>query len=153
MSFQLNRYQMENSVRRFAKTILVSDHETWAPEEIYQAYMDRYIIEDQFRNTKNPFHVAFMPQYHWTDSKIRIHAFVCIAALAYLTLMKQMLAKKGISISINKAMEEMRALRSAIYWLPEEKRPKRILEETTPVQRSIINAFGYQVKENWVLQQ
>ena len=152
MSFKLNRYQMENSLRRFAKTILITDHKTWAPEEIYQAYMDRYIVEDQFRNTKNPFHVAFMPQYHWTDSKIRIHAFVCIAALAYLTLMKQMLTKKGISISINNAMEEMRSLRSAVYWLPKEKRPKRILEETTPIQRAIINAFGYQIKGSWVLQ-
>ncbi|MFX0137483.1 MAG: IS1634 family transposase, partial [Candidatus Hodarchaeota archaeon] len=152
MSFHLNRYQMESSLRRFAKTILVTDHDNWPPQEIYQAYMDRYIVEDQFRKTKNPFHVAFMPQYHWTDSKIRIHAFVCIVTLAYLSLMKQMLAKKGIFISVYQAMEEMRSLRSSIYWMRKEKRPKRILEETTIMQKAILNAFGYQVKDGRVIQ-
>ena len=29
--------------------------------------------------------------YHWTDSKIRVHLFVCVAALAYLTLLCQRL--------------------------------------------------------------
>ncbi|MEJ5315345.1 MAG: IS1634 family transposase, partial [Anaerolinea sp.] len=69
MAFQLNRYQIQAHIRRLAKVILVTDHHSWTPTEIYEAYTDRHIIEDQFRTSKCPFHVAFMPQYHWTDSK------------------------------------------------------------------------------------
>ena len=66
--------------------------------------------------------------------------------------MKQILAKKDISISVYEAMEEMRSLRSAIFWMPKEKWPKRILEETTIMQGAIFNAFGYKVKDGRVLQ-
>jgi len=152
MAFQLNRYQVESQLRRFAKTILITDHRHWTPEEIYQAYMDRHIIEDQFRRSKNPFQVALMPQYHWTDSKIRIHVFVCIVALSYLTLLQQRLKKAAMSISIREAMEELRSLRTAIYWMPNERKPRRLLEEPNPTQLAILQALGFQVKDGRVLQ-
>lgn len=152
MAFQLNRYQVEAHIRRLAKVILVTDHRGWSPREIYEAYMDRHIIEGQFRTSKCPFHVAFMPQYHWTDSKVRIHAFVCMAALTYLTLLRNRLAVAGLTMSIREIIEQMRQLRTAIYWIPKERKPRRILEETSPAQLAILNALGFQIKDGRVLQ-
>ena len=152
MAFQLNRYQVESQLRRFAKTILITDHHHWAAQEIYQAYMDRHIMEDQFRRSKSPFQVALMPQYHWTDSKIRIHVFVCMVALSYLTLLQQRLKTAGMPISIREAMEELRSLRTAIYWMPNERKPRRLLEEPNSTQLAILQALGFQVKDGRVLQ-
>jgi len=152
MAFSLNRYQTESSIRRFAKNILVTDHLDWSPEEIFEAYMDRHLIEGQFRTTKSPFRVAFMPTYHWTDSKVRIHAFVCIAALVYLSLLKNRLSASGLSVSVAEAMDEMRALHSAIYWIARERKPRRILEEPTAEQLAILQALGFRVKDGRVLQ-
>jgi transposase len=152
MAFSLNRYQIEAHIRRLAKTILITDHHDWSPRQIYEAYMDRHIIEDQFRKTKCPFQVAFMPQYHWTDSKVRIHAFVCIAALSYLSLLRNRLAAAGLSLSVREIMEQMRSLRSAIYWIAKERKPRRILEEPNATQLAILQALGYQVKDGRVLQ-
>jgi transposase len=152
MAFTLNRYQTETHLRRLAKTILITDHLDWSAREIYEAYRDRHLIEDQFRTTKSPFQVALMPQYHWTDSKVRIHAFVCIAALTYLRLLRNRLAASGLSLSVREIMEELRALRSAIYWIAQERKPRRILEEPTPEQLAILHALGYQMKDGRVLQ-
>jgi transposase len=152
MAFKLNRYQIEAHLRRMAKTIVVTDHQDWSPQEIHQAYTDRHVIEGQFRKAKSPFQVAFMPQYHWTDSKIRIHAFICVAALTYLTVLKTRLAKAGITLSASSLMEELRSLRTAIYWMPTERKARRILEEPTPTQLCILQALGYQVKDGWVVQ-
>ncbi len=142
MTFRLNRYQCESHLRRIAKTILVTNHQDWAAAEIYQAYSDRYQIEHQFRQAKSPFHVALMPQYHWTDSKIRIHIFVCMVALTYLTLLRQRLKQAGVQLSIAETMSTMRELRTALYWLPGERNPRRQLEEPTSTQRSILEALG-----------
>lgn len=152
MAFSLNRYQVETHLRRMAKTILVTDHQDWSPQEIHQAYRDRHIIEAQFRRAKSPFQVAFMPQYHWTDSKIRIHAFICVAALTYLTLLKNRLLTKGINLSVSSLMDELRSLRTAIYFMPKERKPRRILEEPTTTQLAILQALGYQLKDGWVVQ-
>lgn len=152
MAFQLNRYQAEAQLRRFAKTILVTDHHDWSPRDIYQAYMDRHVIENQFRRSKNPFHVALMPQYHWTDSKIRIHAFVCVVALTYLTLLHQQAKQAGIPLSLRRIMEEARSLRTAIFWMPDERKPRRILEDPTPSQVDLLQAVGFNIKHGRVPQ-
>ena len=152
MSIVLNRYHTEKHIRRLAKNILITDHLNWSPEDIYEAYMDRHLIESQFRTTKCPFRVAFMPKYHWTDSKVRIHAFVCVAALTYLRLLSNRVKTSGVSLSENEIMDELRALRSAIYWMPQERKPRRILEESNQNQLTILRALGFQVKEGRVLQ-
>jgi transposase len=152
MAFSLKRYQVEAHLRRMAKTILVTDHQDWTPQEIHKAYTDRHIIEDQFRKAKSPFQVAFMPQYHWTDSKIRIHAFICVVALTYLTLLKNRLAKAGLNLSVSSVMEELRSVRTAIYWVDKERKAHRILEQPTPTQLSILHALGYELKDGWVVQ-
>jgi len=152
MAFQLNPYQAEAHLQRFAKTILVTDHHDWSPADIYQAYMDRHVIENQFRRSKSPFHVALMPQYHWTDSKIRIHAFICVVALTYLTLLQQRAKQADLSLSLRRIMEEARTLRTAIFWMPDERKPRRILEDPTPSQIHLLHAAGFDINDGWVPQ-
>lgn len=152
MAFELNNYQVDANTRRMAKVILITDHHDWSPMEIYSAYRDRYIIEDHFKSSKDPFHIAFMPQYHWTDSKIRIHGFVCIAALAYITILAARLRNAGIEISPSAAMEALRNLRTAIF-LPQGKRkPQRLLEEPTEKQLTILSSLGFKIQDGRVLQ-
>jgi len=53
-------------------------------------------IEDGFHHIKDRDLVAYHPGYHWTDSKIRVHAFVCVLALLLLKLL-QYVAKQMVS--------------------------------------------------------
>ena len=151
MDFQLNHRQMADKVRRFGKNILITDHEDWRAAEIYEVYAKRYLSETQGAGAKaqgptdNPFQAALMPLYHWTDSKIRVHMFVCLVALTYLALLCQRLKTAGLKIPPREVMEELRSLRTAIYSSEDEGKLKRIIEPVSDSQAAILKALGYDV--------
>lgn len=72
----------------FGRRILITNRHQWSTEEIILAYWGQSKVEYAFKNMKNPFHLAMRPQYHWTDQKIEVHAFICsisflLAMIAY----------------------------------------------------------------------
>jgi transposase len=168
MEFQLDHRQMAGVVRHFGKNILITDHEDWSVEEIYDACVTRAVLGPDFGNAtvngkansrslgnakdnRSLFQKALLPLYHWTDSKIRIHLFVCVAALTYLTLLCQRLAEGDINLTPTEAMEELRTLRTAIYFKDSENKLKRVLEEVNPQQAAILEVLGYQVEDGKVI--
>ena len=165
LEFQLDHRQMAGVVRHFGKNILVTDHEDWSVEEIYEACVGRAVLGPDLTNgngksngrsmgnnkdNRSLFQRALLPLYHWTDSKIRIHLFVCVAALTYLTLLCQRLAEADINMTPTEAIEELRTLRTAIYFSDSENKLKRVLEEVNPKQAAILEVFGYQVEDSQV---
>jgi transposase len=153
MDFQLNHRQMAGKVRRFGKNILVTDHEDWRAAEIYEVYAKRYLAEMPNGNGKalaladNPFQAALMPLYHWTDSKIRVHMFVCIVALTYLALLNQHLKTAGLKVPPKEVMDELRSIRTAIYSSDDEGKLKRVLEPVNDTQFAILKALGYEIDQ------
>ena len=49
--------------------------------------------------------------FHWTGSKIQVHAFYCVPALLLTSLRQRELARKGESLSINRMLEESGGIR------------------------------------------
>ena len=110
LEFQLDHRHMAGVVRHFGKTILITDRHDWGVEEIYDACVTRAVLGPELgdgkgipgnrsngasKDNRSLFQRALLPLYHWTDSKIRVHLFVCMAALTYLTLLSQRLAAAG----------------------------------------------------------
>jgi len=62
----------------FGKRLLITDRHDWSDEEILLAYRGQSHVEDAFRQLKDDEHMAMRPQYHWTDQKIHVHAFICL---------------------------------------------------------------------------
>ena len=60
----------------------------WNTDAIVQASLDRYLVEEAFRQSKDDDLVSMFPIRHWTDSKIRCHFLSCIISLAYLRLVE-----------------------------------------------------------------
>jgi transposase len=165
LEFQLDHRHMAGVVRHFGKNILITDREDWRVEEIYDACVTRAVLGPELgdgktspanrsngnaKDNRSLFQKALLPLYHWTDSKIRVHLFVCMAALTYLTLLSQRLAAAGITMTPNEAMEELRELRTAIYVKDSEGKLKRVLEEVNDHQAAILKTLGYVVEEGKV---
>jgi transposase len=51
--------------------------------------------------------LGWSPRFHWTDSKIQVHAFSCVLALLLPSLLQRELAQKGEPLSINRMLEEL----------------------------------------------
>ena len=66
----------------FGRRILITDQHDWSTAKIMLAYRAQSDVEESFKVVKDPFHLAFRPQHHWTDQKLEVHAFCCV--LAYL---------------------------------------------------------------------
>jgi transposase len=147
MAFRKNHYRISRHIDRFGKNILITDNMEWSTDEIVRASLDRYMVENAFRQSKDDDLVSLMPVRHWTDSKIRCHIFSCIVALAYLRMIEIRLHGAGLKISAEKAMEEMHRLHSCLLWQSGKKNPERLLEEPSEMQAGILKVFGYEIKK------
>ena len=105
----------------------------------------RYLVEEAFRQSKDDELVSVLPMRHWTDGKIRCHIFTCIAALTYLRILENRLARAGIAQTASVTMESMRNLHSCLCWYAGRSGPQRVIEEPSEEQATIIKAFGHKI--------
>jgi transposase len=67
--------------KRLGKSILYTSRSDCTAEKIVLAYRSQYLVEEAFRWMKNVKYLSFLPIHHFTDGKIRVHAFYCVLAL------------------------------------------------------------------------
>jgi hypothetical protein len=89
--------------QQLGKRILFTDQDSWSDEQIVLAYRSQSHVEDAFADMKDPHFLGWEPMFHWTDSKIRVHAFYCVLALLLASLLQRRAAQNGLPLSI-KAM-------------------------------------------------
>lgn len=109
---------------RLGKTILFTDREDMRPSEIILAYREQWRLEDVFRQMKNPSWVSFKPLGHWTDHKIRVHAFYCFAALVFSSLLVKKTKQLGIKMSVHRILENLKFMREATVYYPKKRGKK-----------------------------
>lgn len=137
----------------FGRNIIVTDNIDWSTADIIQASLDRWIVEDGFRQSKDPDLVGISPIRHWTDSKIRCHLFTCIVALVYLRRLERKMHLVGIKRSAAHIMKDMKHLHSVLALDDLRKKPRRRLEQPTKTQAEVLKVLGYSINANGVLQQ
>ena len=86
--------------QQLGKRILFTDQHHWSNEQIVLAYRSQSHVEAAFADMKDPHFLGWEPMFHWTDSKIRVHAFYCVLALILATLLQRRAAHHGLSLSI-----------------------------------------------------
>jgi transposase len=125
-NFSLNTGRLEYIQERYlGKTILFTDNHDWPNEKIISAYRSQYHIEDAFRQMKNTHFLGFRPIYHWTDQKIKVHAFYCVLGLRLCCLLNRTLAEHGIHLSINKMLALLAEIKQVITVYPKKGASKK----------------------------
>jgi transposase len=102
------------------KTILFTDNATWTNEEIVAGYRSQNQIESAFRDMKNPHFLGWSPMFHWTDSKIRVHAFYCVLALTLTSLLARALHQQGLDLSMARSLELLGGIREVFLIYPRQ---------------------------------
>lgn len=80
----------------FGKRLIFTDREEWSEQQIVAAYRAQSKAERGFRQLKHPVFAAFSPAFHWTDQKLRVHAFSCALALMIVQLIEREARRAGI---------------------------------------------------------
>jgi hypothetical protein len=129
------------------KTILFTDNADWSSEEIVLGYRAQDRIESAFRDMKNPHFLAWSPMFHWTDSKIRVHAFYCVLALTLTSLLQRTLHQHGHDLSLSRMMQLLGDVHEVLVIYPRrpgEKRPRTAtcLSERSAEQDQLMQVLG-----------
>jgi transposase len=106
--------------KQLGKTILFTDNDDWTNEEIVLGYRSQHHIEDAFRQMKHPHYLGWQPMFHWTDSKIRTHAFTCVLALTLSSLLQRTLHQKGLDLSLPRMFDLLGGIRETLVIYPKK---------------------------------
>ena len=134
---------------QLGKTILFTDNADWSDEEIVLAYRSQYHIEDAFKQMKNPHFLHWSPMFHWTDSKIRVHAFYCVLALTLSSVLQREVWNQGEPLSINRLLEELGGIRETLVIYPRRQGQRRnhtatCLTRMNPLQQRLFSLLELQ---------
>jgi transposase len=148
LSYRTNTAALARLMRtHLGKTILFTDNTDWTNEEIVLGYRAQDRIESAFRDMKNPHFLGWSPMFHWTDSKIRVHAFYCVLALTLTSLLQRRLHQHGLDLSLSRMMELLGAMQEVLVIYPQrpgEKRPRiaTCLSERDAQQDQVFQGLG-----------
>jgi transposase len=133
--------------RYFGLRVLITDRAEWSTAQIIEAYRGQSKVEAAFRDLKDPRMLATRPQFHWTDHKLHVHAFICVMAYLLITLLhrraKQKAAFDGSPRRLLAELADLRCCRS-IDMTGRKGRPRvRLqLEETDAQLMSLAESLG-----------
>jgi transposase len=90
----------------YGKTVLFTDRDDWSSEQIVTAYRRLARTEQLFRLSKGR-SGPWWPMYHWTDSKVRVHAFYCHFALLLLAILQFQLRQAGLTCRADRCLQRL----------------------------------------------
>jgi hypothetical protein len=83
--------------------------------------------------------------HHWTDSKIRVHVFYCVLALAIAHLIRRHAAQAGLHLSVRELLYQLAAIEETVllYHAGAKGRPRlqRMLTDIDPTQQRLADLF------------
>jgi transposase len=128
----------------FGKRVLFTDHDDWPIADVIAGYRSQADVEAGFRQMKDPHVVSFSPMFHWTDQKIRVHAFYCVAALAVAHLMRRQAAHAGITMSVRELLATLAGIQETVLLYQGDSgrpRARHMLTDMTTTQRRLFDLF------------
>src|ERR1700732_4507677 len=132
---------------RLGRTVLLTNRMDWSAEQVAIGYSGQQEIEQVFRGLKEGDWLGWGPMYHWTDRKIRIHAFYCMLGISLLQHLHRQAQSAWNGISTEQLLEELRQIQQFVLLYPPqgEKGPNRVatvLSKQTLTQQALANTLG-----------
>jgi len=132
---------------RLGRTVLPTNRMDWTAEQVVAGYSGQQQIEQVFRGLKDGEWLGWGPMYHWTDSKIRIHAFYCMLGISLLQHVHRQAQPVWAGLSMEQLLEELRQIQQFVLLYPPQgdKGPNRtasVVSKQTLAQQALADALG-----------
>lgn len=128
----------------WGKTILFTDQAEWSMAQIIATYRDAWHVEDTFRDMKQTSWLHWQPQFHWTDDKIRVHAFICVLAVTVAHLLRREIVRAGVEVSLPQLLRDITDIQEVLLAYPPGSgaEAQLTLTERTRRQQQILDCLG-----------
>src|SRR5229473_642643 len=132
--------------QRLGRTVLLTNRVDWTAEQVVAGYSGQQQIERVFRGLKQGDWLGWDPMYHWTDRKIRIHAFYCLLGISLLQYVHKLAQAAWADLSIEQLLEELAQIQQFVLLYPPqgEKGPPRtayVLSQQTLTQQALVKTL------------
>lgn len=132
----LDRALVDEHRRQFGRRLLFSTRTELSAAEIIRLYNhDKAAVEENFRQIKSPDLVRFSPIRHFTDTKIRLYALVCVLALLVLKVMA--VKTQDLGLSMDAMVQELKDIQEAILVYSPTVATHTLTERSTLQQRLV----------------
>jgi transposase len=133
--------------QRLGRTVLLTNRMDWSAEQVVAGYGGQQSIERVFRGLKDGQWLGWDPMYHWTDRKIRIHAFYCMLGISLLQYVHQQAKAAWADLSVEQLLEELEQIKQFVLLYPPqgEKGPPRtayVLSQQSLAQQALVKTLG-----------
>lgn len=148
LQFDFDHQALEQLMaHRLGRTVLVTNRFDWSAEQIVAAYSGQEHIEQVFRGLKDGEWLGWGPMYHWTDQKIRVHAFYCMLGISLLQYVKKQAQAAWPGLSTEQLLDELRQIQKYTLLYPPQggKGPNRlatVLSKQTLTQLRLAKELG-----------
>jgi len=126
--------------------IVMTNRHAWSTQEIIKCYYGQAVVENAFKNIKNPYHLAVTPEFHWTDQKIKVHFFTCVLGYLLASIVwKTARGKCGYGGTLDNLLDALGGVRLAAVIEPKAGGGEKVdycLERMSPEEQKLIEAFG-----------
>jgi transposase len=126
---------------RLGRTVLLTNRMDWTAEQVVSGYSGQQQVEQVFRGLKDGDWLGWGPMYHWTESKIRIHAFYCMLGISLLKYIHKQSQSAWPGLTMEQMLDELRQIQQFVLLYPPqgEKGPQRAAivrsKQTLPQQQ------------------
>ena len=133
------------SNERLGRTLLVTSHDNWTAKETIDTYRSLSLIEETFKHMKNVDFLRWQPAYHWTDQKLKVHAFYCVLALLLASLARKVAVQAGMNLTVPALLEQLTRIRKVAVIYPQgtlaHRKDHITLSRMSPRQRRLAVAL------------
>ena len=147
LAFQVDHAALQQLVtHRLGRTLLVTNCLDWTAEQVVAVYAGQQAIEQVFRGFKQGAWLNWQPLYHWTDSKIRVHAFYCLLGLSLLHYVHRQAQSFWPSITVEELQKELEQIQQFVLLYPAQGagpyRTATIISTQSLIQKGLAATLG-----------
>lgn len=136
-----NRDELEGKEKVFGKNIIFTNRLEAEYSETISSYKEKMKVEESFKTIKDHRVISFHPIWHWTDSKIRIDAFISVLAYLLIKLLQYLAKEDGLEMSVASLIKALEGIREVLLVYPNNTAIKK-LEDQPPLQMQLLTKFG-----------
>lgn len=148
LDFEENKEELNIAKNSYGKNILFTDNLSLLDHEIIKGYSTKNIAEESIRRLKNKHIISFIPQFCWTDESIRVHAFTCVMALLFTTLLRKKAHEHKIKLSHEEIINNLSEIKQGILYMSKTNKITPMIEKMIPTQSKLYKALNLSKYEN-----
>jgi transposase len=147
LSFQVDHAALQELItHRLGRTLLLTNRRDWTSEQVVAAYASQQELEQVFRGLKEGDWLNWQPMHHWTDSKIRVHAFYCLLGLSLLHYVLRQAQTFWPQLTVEKLQEELDQIQQFVLLYPAlgggPHRTATVVSTQSLVQKGLVDTLG-----------